>query len=250
MEQQDLIENEELQFIRKDKSLIWASLTIQAIRDEQGKTLYFEGLMEDITSRRNSVEQLRKALGGTIQAIASVVETKDPYTAGHQRRVADIARAIAREMGLSPEQISGLRMAAIIHDIGKVSVPSEILSSPRKLTALEFNLIKTHAQSGYDIVKDIEFPWPIARMIIEHHERMDGSGYPNGLTGDKILPESRILAVADVVEAMATHRPYRPSLGLEKALDEIAKNRGRLYDPEVVDACLRLFREKGYVIRD
>jgi len=118
------------------------------------------------------------------------------------------------------------------------------------LTALEFNLIKTHAQSGYDIVKDIEFPWPIARMIIEHHERMDGSGYPNGLTGDKILPESRILAVADVVEAMATHRPYRPSLGLEKALDEIAKNRGRLYDPEVVDACLRLFREKGYVIRD
>lgn len=250
MEQQDLIENEELQFIRKDKSLIWASLTIQAIRDEQGKTLYFEGLMEDITSRRNSVEQLRKALGGTIQAIASVVETKDPYTAGHQRRVADIARAIAREMGLSPEQISGLRMAAIIHDIGKVSVPSEILSSPRKLTALEFNLIKTHAQSGYDIVKDIEFPWPIARMIIEHHERMDGSGYPNGLTGDKILPESRILAVADVVEAMATHRPYRPSLGLEKALDEIAKNRGRLYDPEIVDACLRLFREKGYVIRD
>jgi len=179
-----------------------------------------------------------------------VVETKDPYTAGHQRRVADIARAIAREMGLSPEQISGLRMAAIIHDIGKVSVPSEILSSPRKLTALEFNLIKTHAQSGYDIVKDIEFPWPIARMIIEHHERMDGSGYPNGLTGDKILPESRILAVADVVEAMETHRPYRPSLGLEKALDEIAKNRGRLYDPEIVDACLRLFREKGYVIRD
>ncbi|HQH01111.1 MAG TPA: HD-GYP domain-containing protein, partial [Smithellaceae bacterium] len=207
-------------------------------------------LMEDITSRRNSVEQLRKALGGTIQAIASVVETKDPYTAGHQRRVADIARAIAREMGLSPEQISGLRMAAIIHDIGKVSVPSDILSSPRKLTALEFSMIKTHAQSGYDIVRDIEFPWPIARMIIEHHERMDGSGYPNGLTGDKILPESRILAVADVVEAMATHRPYRPSLGLEKALDEIAKNRGRLYDPEVVDACLRLFREKGYVIRD
>ncbi len=250
VEQQDLIENEELQFIKKDKSLIWVSRTIQAIRDEQGKLLYFEGLMEDITSRRNSVEQLRKSLGGTIQAIASVVETKDPYTAGHQRRVADIARAIAQEMELSQEQISGLRMAAIIHDIGKVSVPSEILSSPRKLTPLEFSLIKTHAQSGYDIVKDIEFPWPIARMIIEHHERMDGSGYPNGLTGDKILPESRILAVADVVEAMATHRPYRPSLGLDKALDEIAQNRGRLYDPEVVDACLRIFREKGYAIRD
>ena len=249
-QQQDLIKNDELQFIRKDKSLIWVSRTIQAICDEQGKTLYFEGLMEDITSRRNSVEQLRKALGGTIQAIASVVETKDPYTAGHQRRVADIARAIAREMGLSQEQISGLRMAAIIHDIGKVSVPTEILSSPRKLTALEFSLIKMHAQSGYDIVKNIEFPWPIARIIIEHHERIDGSGYPNGLTGDNILPESRILAVADVVEAMATHRPYRPSLGLEVALDEITQNRGRLYDPDVVDACLRIFREKGYTIRD
>jgi len=250
LEQRDLIENEELQFIRKDKSLIWVSRTIQAIRDEQGKTLYFEGLLEDITDRRNSVEQLRKALGGTIQAIASVVETKDPYTAGHQRRVADIARAIAREMDLPRERIDGLRMAAIIHDIGKVSVPSEILSSPRKLTPLEFSLIKTHAQSGYDIVKDIEFPWPIARMIIEHHERMDGSGYPNGLTGDNILPESRILAVADVVEAMATHRPYRPSLGLAAALDEITRNRGRLYDSQVVDACLRLFREKGYTIRD
>ncbi len=201
-------------------------------------------------SMRESVEKLRKAMGGTIRAIASVVETKDPYTAGHQRRVADIARAIAREMNLRREQIDGLRMAAIIHDIGKVSVPSEILSSPRKLTPLEFSLIKTHAQSGYDIIKDIEFPWPIARMIIEHHERMDGSGYPNGLTGDKILQESRILAVADVVEAMATHRPYRPSLGLAAALDEITQNRGRLYDPEVVDACLCIFREKGYTIRD
>jgi PAS domain S-box-containing protein/putative nucleotidyltransferase with HDIG domain len=199
---------------------------------------------------RESVGNLRKALGGTIRAIASVVETKDPYTAGHQRRVADIARAIAQEMKLPRERIDGLRMAGIIHDIGKVSVPSEILSSPRKLSSLEFSLIKTHAQSGHDIVREIEFPWPIARIIIEHHERMDGSGYPNALTGDQILPESRILAVADVVEAMATHRPYRPSLGLEAALDEITQNRGRLYDPEVVDACLRLFREKDYTIRD
>ena len=199
---------------------------------------------------RESVGNLRKALGGTIRAIASVVETKDPYTAGHQRRVADIARAIAQEMKLPRERIDGLRMAGIIHDIGKVSVPSEILSSPRKLSSLEFSLIKTHAQSGHDIVREIEFPWPIARIIIEHHERLDGSGYPNALTGDQILPESRILAVADVVEAMATHRPYRPSLGLEAALDEITQNRGRLYDPEVVDACLRLFREKDYTIRD
>jgi putative nucleotidyltransferase with HDIG domain len=195
------------------------------------------------------MDQLRKALGGTVQAIALVVESKDPYTAGHQRRVADISRAIATEMGLSPDRIEGIRMAGIIHDIGKVSVPAEILSMPRKLTDLEFSLIKTHAQSGYEILKDIEFPWPIARMVLEHHERMNGSGYPNGLTGDKLLPESRILAVADVVEAMATYRPYRAALGLSAALEEIAKNRGILYDPEAVDACLRLFREKGFSIK-
>lgn len=200
--------------------------------------------------KKESVDRLRKALGGAVQAIASVVETKDPYTAGHQRRVADLARAMATELSLSPDQIEGLRMAGIIHDIGKISVPAEILSTPRRLTPIEFSLIKNHSQSGYDILKDVDFPWPIARMVLEHHERMDGSGYPNGLTGNDILLESRVLAVADVVEAMATHRPYRPSLGLEKALDEIAKNRGRLYDPEIVDACLRLFREKGYVIRD
>jgi len=208
------------------------------------------GIIEDITDRKNSMDQLRKALGGTVQAIALVVEAKDPYTAGHQRRVADISRAIATEIGLSPDQIDGIRMAGIIHDIGKVTVPAEILSSPRKLTNLEFSLIQTHAQSGYDILKDIEFPWPIARIVLEHHERMNGSGYPKGLTGDDILPESRILAVADVVEAMATHRPYRPALGLDKALEEITQNRGRLYDPDAVDACLRLFREKGYEIKD
>jgi HD-GYP domain-containing protein (c-di-GMP phosphodiesterase class II) len=152
-------------------------------------------------------------------------------------------------MGLSQDQIEGIRMAGIIHDIGKVSVPAEILSMPRNLTDLEFSLIKTHAHSGYEILKDIEFPWPIARIVLEHHERMNGSGYPNGLTGDKLLPESRILAVADVVEAMATYRPYRAALGLSAALEEIAKNRGILYDPEAVDACLRLFREKGFLIK-
>ncbi|NLD80840.1 MAG: HD domain-containing protein, partial [Smithella sp.] len=182
------------------------------------------------------------------QAIASIVESRDPYTAGHQRRVADLAAAIAAEMGLSVELIEGLRMAGVIHDIGKVSVPSDILNMPRKLTDIEFSLIKTHAKSGYEMVKDIEFPWPIARMILEHHERINGSGYPNGLTGDRLLLESRILAVADVVEAMATHRPYRAALSLDVAMDEITKNRGVIYDPDAVDACLRLFREKGYKI--
>jgi len=196
--------------------------------------------------KKESVDRLRKALGGTVQAIASVVETKDPYTAGHQRRVADLARAMGTELGLSPDQIEGLRMAGIIHDIGKISVPAEILSTPRRLTPIEFSLIKMHSQSGYDILKDVDFPWPIARMVLEHHERMDGSGYPHGLKGDQALLESRILSVADVVEAMASHRPYRAGLGIEAALAEIEANRGILYDLFVVDACLKLFREKGY----
>ena len=221
----------------------------RSVTREKGSSNIFVGVGLDITDRKNSMDQLRKALGGTVLAIALVVESKDPYTAGHQRRVADISRAIATEMGLSPDRIEGIRMAGIIHDIGKVSVPAEILSMPRKLTDLEFSLIKTHAQSGYEILKDIEFPWPIARMVLEHHERMNGSGYPNGLTGDKLLPESRILAVADVVEAMATHRPYRAALGLSAALEEIAKNRGVLYDPEAVDACLSLFCKKDYQIK-
>jgi HD-GYP domain-containing protein (c-di-GMP phosphodiesterase class II) len=151
-------------------------------------------------------------------------------------------------MGLSNEQIDGLRMAGTIHDIGKISIPAEILSWPGKLSDIQFNLIKTHAKAGYDILKDIEFPWPIARIVLEHHERMDGSGYPNGLKRGEILLESRILSVADVVEAMASHRPYRPAIGLAAALDEIAKNRDTLYDPEVVDVCLKLFNEKGYML--
>jgi HD-GYP domain-containing protein (c-di-GMP phosphodiesterase class II) len=219
---------------------------MRAIRDEKGQLLYYEGMDEDITNRKESTERMRKALGATVQAMAVTVETRDPYTAGHQRRVADLARSIATEMNLSTDQIDGIRMAAIIHDLGKISVPAEILSKPTKLTALEFSLIKTHAQSGYDILKDIDFPWPIARMVLEHHERMDGSGYPNGLIAEETLLESRILAVADVVESMASHRPYRPALGIDAALKEIEKNRGALYDTGAVDACVRLFREKGF----
>jgi putative two-component system response regulator len=193
-----------------------------------------------------SLEQMRKLLSTTVQAITSLVEARDPYTAGHQRRVADLARAIAAEMGLPNDQIDGIRMASTIHDIGKISVPTEILSMSRKLTDIEFSLIKTHAQSGYDILKDIDFPLPVAQIILQHHERMDGSGYPNGLKDGEILLLARILAVADVIEAIASHRPYRPTLGLDIALEEIIKNKGTLYDPVVVDACLRVFHEKGY----
>jgi PAS domain S-box-containing protein len=211
------------------------------------------GVIRDITelkqAERNLTQsflQTRKTLEATVRAIASVVETRDPYTAGHQRRVADLARAIGTEVGLPNDQIEGLRLAGTIHDIGKVSVPAEILSLPRKLTDIEFSLIKAHPQAGYDILQDIEFPRPIAKMILEHHERMDGSGYPSGLTGDNLLIESKILSVADVVESMVSHRPYRPSLGIAAALEEIEKNRGTLYDNAVADACLKLFQEKGY----
>jgi len=169
-----------------------------------------------------------------------------PYTAGHQIRTADLARAIATEMGFTKERIDGLRMAGSIHDIGKLSVPAEILSKPTKLTKIEFSLIKEHSQKGYEMLKDIESPWPLAEMVYQHHERMNGSGYPRNLKGDDILMEARILAVADVVESMASHRPYRPALGIDAAMKEIESNRGILYDIGAVDICLRLFREKGF----
>ncbi len=193
-----------------------------------------------------TVENLKESLIGTIKAFSMALEKRDPYTAGHQNRVAELAAAIAGEMGLPEDRIEGIRLGAMIHDIGKISVPAEILNRPGKLTPAEFEIIKSHPQTGYDIVSDIQFPWPVADMILQHHERMDGSGYPLGLNADEIILEARILAVADVVEAINAHRPYRPAIGLDTALEEIESNRGRYYDPVVVDACLRLFREKGY----
>jgi PAS domain S-box-containing protein len=246
MEEQGPVKGFETQFYRKNGSIIWVSVNQHAIRDAGGRVLYYEGFNEDITIKKDSIERMRKALWATVQAIAVTVERRDPYTAGHQRRVADLARAIAMEMNLPTDQIDGIRMAAVIHDLGKISVPAEILSKPSELTDLEFGIIKTHAQSGYDILKDIEFPWPIARMVLEHHERMDGSGYPNGLVAEETLLESRIMAVADVVESMASHRPYRPALGIDAALEEIENKRGTHYDTSTVDACLRIFRENGY----
>jgi HD-GYP domain-containing protein (c-di-GMP phosphodiesterase class II) len=195
---------------------------------------------------QQSLSSLGKALEGTVSALASVAEVRDPYTAGHQQRVTRLAVAIATEMGLPQEQIEGIHVAGTLHDVGKLYIPAEILSKPGKLNEVEFNLVKMHSQAGYDILKTVEFPWPVAQIVLQHHERLDGSGYPQGLKGEDILLEAKILAVADVVEAMASHRPYRPALGMGQALDEISKNSGTLYDPEVVDACFKLFYDKEF----
>jgi diguanylate cyclase (GGDEF)-like protein len=195
---------------------------------------------------RISLGQVRRVMQTMVQVLGLAVGTSDPYTAGHQKRTTDLTWALATEMGLSPEQIKGIRMAGMIHDIGKISIPREILSKTTKLSAVEFSLIKEHARQGYEILKGVESPWALAEMVYQHHERINGSGYPRGLKGDEIIIEARILAVADVVESMASCRPYRAALGIEVALDEIGENRGVLYDPSVVDACLRLFKENGY----
>ena len=195
---------------------------------------------------RLSYLTLQENLKSTVQAVAIAVELRDAYTAGHLRHVAQLATAVAREIGLSEQQIEGLFFAATIHDVGKINVPAELLSKPGKLTPLEFQMIQTHVQTGYEIIKGINFPWPIAQIILQHHERLDGSGYPRGLKGEAILLEAKILAVADVVEAMVSHRPYRQALGLEAALAQVEQNKGRLYDPAAVDACVDLFRDKDF----
>lgn len=206
--------------------------------------------LRDITERkkmeevlRQSLLNIRNALVETIKAMAYVVETRDPYTAGHQQRVAALAREIALEIGMEEEKIEGLYLAGIIHDIGKISIPAEILTKPTKLSEIEMRLMQGHPQTGYEILKNIPFPWPIARIVLEHHERLDGSGYPMGKSNGEILIESLILAVADVVEAMASHRPYRPALGIEPALLEVESKKGIKYDPSAVDACVKVIRE-------
>jgi len=236
---------------RKDGSTFPVEMNITKI--SQGGRPLMLAAIRDITQRKQ-VEQERlqhnqdmiNALKQAIQAIAVSLEMKDPYTAGHQQRVTKLATDIGREMKLSKESVEALGIAASVHDIGKMYVPSEILSKPARLTAIEFSMVKLHAQAGYDVLKNVEFPWPIAQIVLQHHERMNGSGYPQGLEGADILTEARILAVADVVESMASYRPYRPSLGIEAALEEIKQNRGTLFDEAVVDACLSLFTEKGY----
>ncbi|MBU1045364.1 MAG: HD domain-containing protein [Candidatus Omnitrophica bacterium] len=214
-----------------------------------------EALLVEIMQRKkvqknfeDGNEKLQRVLNETISALAFTVEKRDPYTAGHQERVTHLAEAIAREMKLPADQILGVKTAAMIHDIGKICVPAEILSKPSKLTTYEFNIIKAHPEVGYDILKEIEFPWPVSSIVVQHHERMDGSGYPNSLKGNEILIEAHILIVADVVEAMASHRPYRPALGIERALDEIINKKGILYNVDVVDACIKLFMEQDFKI--
>lgn len=243
----------EYDIFQKDQTRKTVQSTFTLMTDNKGNPSGFRGVIRDITElkqmekeRLESVNRLRKSLEATIHAMAVTVETRDPYTAGHQRRVADLAYAIAREMNLDENRIEGLRMASTIHDLGKISIPAEILTKPTKLTPIELEIVRTHAQSGYEILKDIDFPWPIARIVREHHERIDGSGYPQRLTENEILLESKIVMVADVVEAMASHRPYRPSLGVGPALAEIRQNRGKLYDAAIVDVCLKLFDENRF----
>ncbi len=215
----------------------------------------FNDMLEELVADRTyelkkSMDRTKMALEGIIQAVAFTMETRDPYTAGHQRRTADLACAMGSVIGLDDFKIEGMRLAATIHDIGKISVPAELLAKPTRLSDIEMELIKFHVKAGYEILKDIDFPWPVARILLQHHERMDGSGYPNGLRGGDIQFEARIMAVADVVEAMASNRPYRSALGIEAALSEIRKNSGRFYEPSVVDACLVLFNEKKFAFKE
>lgn len=242
--------SEEFPCVRKDGTNIICMVNTckvgDILKDKRIVVVY-----EDISERKRaqgelklSFERVQKRLEETVNALASMTEKRDPYTAGHQQRVAQLASAIAQEMKLPDKQIEGVLVAATLHDVGKIYEPSEILSKPGILTEIEFLMMKVHPQIGYDILKNIEFPWPVAEIVRQHHEKLDGSGYPEGLRGDDILLEARILAVADVVEAMASHRPYRAALGINSALEEISENKEILYDPDAVDACLRLFKEK------
>ena len=242
----------ELQLVRKDGTLV-PVLFSGSPRVEGGRFAGTLAVFTDITERKRaeeelqqSLERLRRTFDETVNALASAIKTRNPYAAGHQRRVTQLACAIAKEMSLAEEQIEGIRVAGLIHDVGKISVPIEILSNPDGITELEYGIVKAHPQIGYDILKGVEFPWPVAEIVLQHHERLDGSGYPQGLSGDEILLEARIVGVADVVDAMSSHQPYRAARGLDKALEEISQNSGALYDPGAVGACLKLFKQKGF----
>jgi len=240
-------------FITQSGRKVPVDFSVSPISDINGERSGSVIILRDDTERVNSemklkesFVQIKKAVGGIIQAMAQTLETRDPYTAGHQRRVANIAKTIAEEMQLPEKHIEGIFMAGIIHDLGKICIPTEILSKPGRLSAIEFDLIKTHPQIGYDILKTIEFPWPLAEMVLQHHEWCNGSGYPRGLTNNDILIGARIICVANVVEAMASDRPYRPALGIEDALEEITNKKGKHFDSDVVEICIKIFREKHY----
>ncbi|MCX8021217.1 MAG: transporter substrate-binding domain-containing protein [Syntrophorhabdaceae bacterium] len=253
LEYQGVVMGFEFRSKRRDGEVIWVSTNCRTVKDRDGNIIYYEGIVEDITARKKAelslkdyMGKLQRSLNGTIQTLSTTVEVRDPYTAGHQRRVSMLARLIAQDLHLPRETIEAITMAGSIHDLGKISVPAEILTKPTKLMDLEVRLIMTHPQAGYDILKDVDLLYPVADIVLQHHERLDGSGYPKGLKGNEILFESMIITVADVVEAISTHRPYRAALGIDVALSEIEKNKGILYDERVVDTCVRLFREKGF----
>lgn len=233
--------NGEATLIRADGSRFAAMLTATEFRDERNE-LVRVCVVRDLSA----VKRLQAELQGIVESIGALVAARDPYTAGHERRVALIAERIGRQLKLPAEQLEGLRITGFIHDVGKIAVPAEILSKPGRLHEVEFALIKRHPQTGYEVLKSIDFRWPVAQAVLQHHERLDGSGYPQGLEGDSILLDARIIAVADVVETMASHRPYRPSLGIDAALLEIERGQGSVYDARVVDACLDLFRTGRY----
>jgi PAS domain S-box-containing protein/putative nucleotidyltransferase with HDIG domain len=243
----------ELEQVHKEGFKVWTEVRVSFMYDSKNNLTGISGVTRDITGRKEalralseSFKTLTKALEASIEAMGKTTEIRDPYTAGHQKRVGILAYEIAKMMNLTNDQKEGVRLAGAIHDIGKIYVPAEILSKPGKISENEFNILKTHSQVGYDILRTIDFPWPIAKIVLQHHERIDGSGYPNGLKGDEILIEAKIIGVADVVEAMASYRPYRPALGIDKALEEILKNKGKIYDPEIVDICQDLIVNKGF----
>ena len=226
------------QYYKKDGSRIWVSLNVRAVCDERGSFIFYEGTVEDITVQR--------VMDGTTRALSMAIEIRDPYTAGHQARVTELAVEIAKGMGFDEDYLKSIQIAGMLHDIGKIYVPAEFLSRPGRISRHEMDVLRDHSNAGYEILKDIEYRYPIAEIVLQHHERLNGTGYPRGISGDGILMEARIIAVADVVESMASHRPYRPSLGIAQALGEIRQNRGTHYDERVVDTCLALFEEKGY----
>ncbi|MBN2160092.1 MAG: PAS domain S-box protein [Spirochaetes bacterium] len=236
---------------RKKIGYVFITRDIQERRKVEAEIEQYRYHLEDLVEARTaevneSMNKLRNTMEGIVQSMGYALESRDQYTAGHQRRVAEVACEIAKQMKLPDHTIEGIRMASLIHDLGKIYVPSEILNKHGMLDEVEFMLIKKHPQVGYDILKGIDFPWPIAEIVYQHHEKLDGSGYPRGLKDGEILLEAKILCVADVLEAMTIDRPYKTGMGLEAALTEIEKNRGILFEPEVADACITLFREKGY----
>lgn len=230
-------------YLRPDGTPRWVDVDVRLIRDHNGRPEQFFGHVLDITEWLDSADQYRHLFTSVVNSFAASHELSDPFTAGHQQRVARLATGIAQRLGLDADALEGLAVGAALHDIGKVATPVQILIKPGRLETAEYEMVKRHARAGHDIVAHIDFPWPIAEMILQHHERADGSGYPRGLAGDEILIESRIIAVADTVETISSHRPYKPARPLMTALDAITTERARLFDPEVVDACLATFNE-------